>query len=69
MSLNKPVNTISEQDLQLLVDQKEPEGKTLDYKAILNLDADEAKSEFRRDVTAFANAGVNYSVGIGTFPV
>lgn len=57
MALNKMLEAITEQDLQALVNQQEPEGKVLDYKVALTLDQEEAKAEFRRDVTSFANAG------------
>lgn len=65
MSLTKPIDDITEADLQSLVDEKETESRSLDYKAVLNLDADKAKEDLRRDVSAFANsAGGDIVIGI-----
>ena len=65
MPLNKALDAIIENDLQSLVTQQDTEGKNLDYKVILSLDAEETKAEFRRDVTAFANAlGGDIVVGV-----
>lgn len=65
MALNKPIETITEQDLQALVNQNEPEGRQLDYKAVLSLAQEGAKAEFRKDITSFANSqGGDIVVGI-----
>ncbi|MDP9310891.1 MAG: ATP-binding protein [Chloroflexota bacterium] len=65
MTLNKAIDAITEQDLLALVNQREPENKRLDYKATLNLDQEEPKAEFRRDVTSFANSvGGDLVIGI-----
>ena len=65
MALDKPIEEITQDDLQVLVDEQETESRSLDYKVMLNLDADKAKEDFRKDVTAFANsAGGDLVVGI-----
>lgn len=66
MSLNKPLDQITENDLQLLISNKEPESVHIDYKKILSLSGNEHnKDEFRRDVTAFANSrGGDIVIGV-----
>ena len=65
MPLNKPIGAITEEDLQTLVNEKEAESRFIDYKAVLVLDNEETKAEYRRDVTSFANAmGGDIIVGI-----
>jgi Putative DNA-binding domain len=66
MSLNgKPLEQITEADLQALVDNCEPESRTLDYKQALPGSAPKDKDELRADVTAFANtAGGHLIFGI-----
>lgn len=57
MSLdNKPLDSIEGSDLQALVDNRVPEGKTIEYKESLPLDDYESKREFLADVSSFANA-------------
>lgn len=73
MALNKPLETITETDLQSLVDNQVPEGKTIEYKESLPGNADSDKKEFLADVSSFANAaGGNLIYGIredGGLPV
>jgi hypothetical protein len=64
MALNKPLEEITEADLQSLKDQSVPEDQSLDYKKGLFLKADPPKDEFRADVTAFAN-GIGGHLVIG----
>lgn len=56
MSLNKLVETLTEGDLQDLVDRQEAERKTIEYKATLPGKTDEERKEFFGDVSSFANA-------------
>lgn len=57
MSLNKPLDEIREDDLQILVDDKVAEKKTIEYKgAALPGNTDSEKKEFLADVSSFANA-------------
>ena len=65
MSLDKPIEAITEQDLQSLVDEAETESRSLDYKQMLNFSVGKAKEDFRKDVTAFANsAGGHLIIGV-----
>src|SRR5437899_1646088 len=65
MPLTKPLNSINEHDLEVLIAQKENESKSIEYKAALPLDVEKGKDEFRKDVTAFANsAGGDLVVGV-----
>lgn len=65
MSINKSIIDITEHDLQTLVDEREAESRSIDYKVMLNLDVDRAKEDFRKDVTAFANsAGGDLVIGV-----
>ncbi|MGK7954407.1 MAG: helix-turn-helix domain-containing protein [Crocosphaera sp.] len=57
MLLNgKPLEQITESDLQELVDNEVAEGKTLDYKEKSSGNSDADKKEFLYDVSSFANA-------------
>lgn len=53
--LDKPVDQITEQDLQALVDYAVLEGKTIEYKVTLPGSSDSEKKEFLADVSSFAN--------------
>ena len=52
----KPLETVTEADLQRLVDTKFVERKSIDYKASLSESTDGQKAEFLNDVSSFANA-------------
>lgn len=52
----KALDQITEQDLQSLVNNSMPEGKTIEYKQDLIISADKEKKEFLADVSSFANA-------------
>lgn len=56
MSLDKPVDAITEDDLQQLIINKVSEKKTIDYKSELPGKNDDARKEFLADVSSFANA-------------
>ncbi|MFQ6028259.1 MAG: helix-turn-helix domain-containing protein [Dehalococcoidia bacterium] len=57
MSLaNKPLDEITEDDLQQLRVDQVPESKTIDYKEFQIEDTRDAKTEFLADVSSFANA-------------
>src|SRR6266487_2529562 len=71
MALNKPLDSIEEGDLQELIDNQVPEGKTIEYKEVLPGNSDGDKKEFLADVSSFANAiggdlifGVNEDAGL-----
>ncbi len=65
MALNKPLDSIEEGDLQELIDNQVPEGKTIEYKEALPGNSDGDKKEFLADVSSFANAaGGNLIFGI-----
>jgi hypothetical protein len=53
----KPLASITLSDLQALVNDAVPEGKTLDYKQTLPGPTDSDKKEFLADVSSFANTG------------
>src|SRR4051794_38821150 len=55
MSLNKPLVQITRADLEALLADSICESKAIDYKRGLNLIPQEAKDEFCRDVSSFAN--------------
>ncbi|NUQ75437.1 MAG: ATP-binding protein [Polyangiaceae bacterium] len=59
---NKPFDEITKADIDRLVTDGIPEGRTLDYKAELPKSSDGEKKEFARDVTSFANAAGGYIV-------
>ncbi|NET61093.1 MAG: ATP-binding protein [Symploca sp. SIO2E6] len=62
---NKPLESITEADLQLLISNKVAEKKTLEYKQELPGSRDSDKKEFLYDVSSFANAsGGNLIYGI-----
>ena len=54
---NKPLDTITEEDLQSLIDNGEIETKNMDYKKILpDFNVPAQKKDFLSDVASFANA-------------
>ena len=62
---NKPLESLEKSDLQSLVENQVPEGKTIDYKQALPGNSDSDKREFLADVSSFANAvGGNLIYGI-----
>ncbi len=52
----KPIDQITEKELQTLVDNAVLEKKTLEYKQLLPNNSDGDKKEFLADVSSFANA-------------
>lgn len=54
--LSKSLSDITTDDLEALVRDQVPEGRTLDYKRDLKLSTDDDKRELARDVSSFANA-------------
>ncbi len=54
--INKSIGEITEQDLQALIEQKEVEGKTIEYKQALPGNADADKKKFLADVSSFSNS-------------
>ncbi len=66
MSLNKPLESITESDLQALVDAQTAEQRIMEYKQALLGNIADDKKEFLADVSSFANAaGGNLLFGIG----
>lgn len=59
---NKPLNEITEADLQELIDDQVAEGKEYDYKLASWGPTDANKKEFRYDVTSFANTSGGYII-------
>jgi hypothetical protein len=63
--LNKPIDQITEDDLDYLIKNECAEGRDLDYKLELHLDTSDQKKEFLADVTSFANTiGGRLIIGI-----
>lgn len=61
MPLSTNLDSITGADIENLIEQREPEGQQLDYKAEFDSD----KNEFRRDVSSFANSnGGDIVVGV-----
>jgi hypothetical protein len=61
----RAIESITQQDLQRLIDDEITEGKSIDYKLELNLEKGDDKKEFLADVTSFANtAGGHLLIGI-----
>jgi hypothetical protein len=63
MSLNnKPLESLTEADLQLLLNNSVPESRTLDYKRDPIGSTTDEKKEFLYDVSSFANASGGYLI-------
>jgi len=54
--LNKPVEDITEVELQKLIDEERIEKKVLEYKSELPGNKDSERKEFLADISSFANA-------------
>lgn len=62
---SKTLDMIKLDDLQALIDNKVAEQQTVEYKKGLYLDNEQAKDEFRADVSSFANAsGGHFVIGM-----
>lgn len=68
MALNRPLDSVEESDLQELIDNQVPEGKTIEYKEALPGNSDGDKKEFLADVSSFANAAGGDLI-FGYFPI
>lgn len=65
--INKPIDQITEKNLQSLIDNAVSERKTIEYKQTLQVSSDSEKKEFLADVSSFANAsGGDLIFGIST---
>ncbi len=53
---SKPLELLEESDLQTLLDNEVPEGKTIDYKEALHGKSESDRKEFLYDISSFANA-------------
>ena len=56
MTLEKPLESINEQDFKELIENQVLEKKGLDYKLLLPANSDTDKKEFLADVSSFANS-------------
>ena len=56
MLQGKKIDSITESDLQFLIDNRISETKTIEYKRILPTNDNDGKKEFLADVSSFANA-------------
>ncbi|MGL4334605.1 MAG: AlbA family DNA-binding domain-containing protein, partial [Lactococcus garvieae] len=54
--ISKSIELLEESDIQALLDNEIPEGKTIDYKEALHSNSDNDKKEFLYDISSFANA-------------
>ncbi len=54
--INRNINQVTEEDLQVLIDNAVLESKTIEYKQSLPGNSDSDKKEFLADVSSFANA-------------
>lgn len=54
--IQKPIEDINADDIAMLISNKVPESKTIEYKAGISLKKDEEKKEFLYDISSFANA-------------
>lgn len=60
-----PLNEITKEDLQFLIDEEITEKRSLEYKRELNLNTADDKKEFLADISSFANAsGGDLIIGI-----
>lgn len=65
----KDIKQIIQSDIQELIDNSVPEGKTIEYKRELPKKSDKAKKEFLADVSSFANSsGGDLILGIEENP-
>jgi hypothetical protein len=55
--IDQRLDQITKTDIEALIAEKRPEGRSLDYKRDLELSTDAHKKELARDVASFANAG------------
>ena len=61
----KPIKSITIEDIQILIDEKVSENKTLEYKEKVDLGPDGKNKEFLADISSFANTlGGYYIIGI-----
>jgi len=56
MAIRKPVDQITQSDLEGLIASEVVEDQTTEYKRDLNITGEQARREFFRDVSSFANA-------------
>ncbi|RKX22053.1 MAG: hypothetical protein DRP51_03065 [Candidatus Zixiibacteriota bacterium] len=61
--INKSIDKITPEDIQLLIDNKTPESMTLEYKSKLPENSDESTKKFLAGVSAFANKFLKQRVG------
>lgn len=54
--INKELDEISIEDIQELIENSVPEGKTIEYKEEFSISGDEERKEFLYDISSFSNA-------------
>ena len=65
MTIEKPIDSLTEADLRRLANEKVSESETLDYKLEMYSQSDSEKREMLRDVSSMANArGGHILIGI-----
>ena len=57
MGLDRPLDEVTQADLQELVDNRVAEKRVIDYKQELHFSTDKERKEFLFDIASFANAG------------
>jgi predicted HTH transcriptional regulator len=57
MGLDNPLDAITQEDLQELIDNRVAERRVIDYKQELHFSSDKERKEFLFDIASFANAG------------
>ncbi|HEU5375783.1 MAG TPA: ATP-binding protein [Ktedonobacteraceae bacterium] len=62
MLFDKPLQSLEENDLQMLADNSVREGGEIEYKETLTIHSDEQKQEFLNDVSSFANTRGGYLI-------
>ena len=58
----KALNDVGMQDIEIVVRDKIPESRTLDYKLELHPESDASNKEFLKDISAFANTVGGYLI-------
>jgi Putative DNA-binding domain len=62
MSLDKPLESLDESDLHMLIENKVQEGRFIDYKKDLTIKTDGDKKEFLYDISSFANTTTGHLI-------
>lgn len=60
--LRLPLSDLAKRDVEALLTEQTPEGRSLEYKRDLALESDSSKREFAKDVSSFANGSGGFLV-------